>query len=51
MSIDNIMNKFKGILKQTFHTNNKPVKEGYKLWEICYSVTGFPYKMLLTERV
>ena len=51
VSIDETTKKFKGRSKQTFRMKNKPVKEGYKFWEVWCAATGFCYKVIPAARV
>ena len=49
-AIDEMMKRFKGRSSQTARMKNKPIKEGYKFFAICDSLTGFVFDMVPNGR-
>jgi hypothetical protein len=41
LAIDEMMKKFKGRSQRTHRMKNKPVKEGYNLYALCDTQTGY----------
>ena len=50
-AIDEMMKLFKGRTAQSHRLKNKPIKEGYKFFSICSSLTGFVYDLIPDGRL
>lgn len=51
LAIDEMMKRFKGRSGQTLRIKNKPIKEGYKFFAICDSLTGFVFNLIPDGRL